>query len=99
VRLTWLARAGILALVSFVFGQAGFGLGLVALALLPFLMPPTLAVPLVSMYSAVFALVMTLQLRCDLMVAPLAALLGGAVGTPGPPGHFVRRRAGVATAP
>jgi hypothetical protein len=56
VSLTWLAGAGILALASFVFGLAGFGLGLVALSLLPFLIPPTLAVPLVSMYSAVFGL-------------------------------------------
>ena len=81
--LTWLAGAGILALASCVFGLAGFGLGLVALALLPFLPPPTLAVPLVSLYSAVFGLVLTLQLRRDLMAAPLAALLSGAlVGTP-----------------
>ena len=81
--LTWLAGAGILALASCVFGLAGFGLGLVALALLPFLMPPTLAVPLVSLYSAVFGLALTLQLRRDLMAAPLAALLSGAlVGTP-----------------
>jgi uncharacterized membrane protein YfcA len=83
VSLTWLAGAGILALASCVFGLAGFGLGLVALALLPFLLPPTLAVPLVSMYSAVFGLVLTLQLRRDFMAAPLAALLSGAlVGTP-----------------
>ena len=83
VSLTWLAGAGILALASCVFGLAGFGLGLVALALLPFLMSPTLAVPLVSTYSAVFGLVLTLQLRRDLMAAPLAALLSGAlVGTP-----------------
>lgn len=46
-------------------------------------MPPTLAVPLVSVYSAVFGLVMTLQLRRAILVAPRATLLGGAlVGTP-----------------
>jgi uncharacterized protein len=83
VSLTWVAGAGILALASFVFGLAGFGLGLVALSLLPFLMPPTTAVPLVSMYSAAFALVMSIQLRHDIMFSHLAALLGGAlVGTP-----------------
>jgi len=83
VSLTWLAGAGILALASFVFGLAGFGLGLVALSLLSFLMPPTLAVPLISVYSAVFALVMALQLRRDIRFAHLAALLGGALaGTP-----------------
>jgi hypothetical protein len=48
VSLAWVAGAGILALASFVFGLAGFGLGLVALSLLPFLMPPTTAVPLIS---------------------------------------------------
>jgi hypothetical protein len=56
VSLVWVAGAGILALASFVFGLVSFGLGLVALSLLPFLMPPTLAVPLISLYSAAFAL-------------------------------------------
>jgi uncharacterized protein len=83
VSLVWVAGAGILALASFVFGLAGFGLGLVALSLLPFLMPPTTAVPLISVYSAAFALVMSLQLRRDIVGSHLAALLGGAlVGTP-----------------
>jgi uncharacterized protein len=83
VSLAWVAGAGILALASFVFGLAGFGLGLVALSLLPFLMPPTTAVPLISVYSAAFALVMSIQLRRDIVVSPLAALLCGAlVGTP-----------------
>jgi len=63
VSLTWLAGAGILALASCVFGLAGFGLGLVALPLLAFLIPPMQAVPLISMYSAVFSLVMAFQLR------------------------------------
>ena len=71
------------ALASFVFGLAGFGLGLVALSLLPFLMPPTTAVPLISVYSAAFALVMSIQLRRDIVFSHLALLLGGAlVGTP-----------------
>jgi uncharacterized membrane protein YfcA len=81
--LAWVAGAGILALASFVFGLAGFGLGLVALSLLPFLMPPTMAVPLISMYSAAFALVMAIPLRRDIVVSHLAVLVGGAlVGTP-----------------
>jgi uncharacterized membrane protein YfcA len=83
VSLAWVAGAGILALASFVFGLAGFGLGLVALSLLPFLMPPTTAVPLVSLYSAAFALVMAIRLRRDIVVSHLPVLLGGAlVGTP-----------------
>jgi uncharacterized protein len=83
VSLAWVAGAGILALASFVFGLAGFGLGLVALSLLPFLLPPTRAVPLISVYSAAFALAMSIQLRRDIVVSHLAALLCGAlVGTP-----------------
>jgi uncharacterized protein len=83
VSLAWVAGAGILALASFVFGLAGFGLGLVALSLLPFLMTPTTAVPLISVYSAAFALVMSIQLRRDIVFSHLAALLCGVlVGTP-----------------
>jgi len=83
VSLAWVAGAGILALASFVFGLAGFGLGLVALSLLPFLIPPTTAVPLISVYSGAFALVMSLQWRRDIVVSHLVVLLGGAlVGTP-----------------
>jgi uncharacterized protein len=83
VSLAWVAGAGILALASFVFGLVGFGLGLVALSLLPFLMPPTMAVPLISVYSAAFALAMSIQLRRDIVFSHLAALLCGAlVGTP-----------------
>src|SRR5262245_62065392 len=79
----WVAGASILALASLVFGLAGFGLGLVALSLLPFLMPPTLAVPLISVYSAALALVMSLQWRRHIVFSHLAVLLGGAVvGTP-----------------
>jgi uncharacterized protein len=81
--LAWLAGAGILALASFVFGLAGFGLGLVALSLLPFLIAPTMAVPLISMYSAAFALAMSVQLRRDIVLSHLAVLLCGTlVGTP-----------------
>jgi uncharacterized protein len=83
VSLVWVAGAGILVLARFVFGLAGFGLGLVALSLLPFLMPPTMAVPLISMDSVAFALAMSIQVRRDSVVSHLAALLCGAlVGTP-----------------
>jgi uncharacterized protein len=103
VSLAWVGGAGILALASFVFGLAGFGLGLVALSLLPFLMPPTTAVPLVSVYSAAFALVMSIQLRRDIVFSHLVALLGGAlVGTPVGvwvlatlPASWLRRRIGL----
>jgi uncharacterized protein len=46
-------------------------------------MPPTTAVPLISVDSGAFTLVMSLQWRRDIVVSHLAVLLGGAlVGTP-----------------
>jgi len=72
-----------LAVASFVFGLTGFGIGLVSLSLLPFFVPPTTVVPLVMLYGAAFALVMTVQLRRDVMFPQLVFLLIGSVlGTP-----------------
>lgn len=79
----WLAGAGIIAVASFVFGLTGFGIGLVALSLLPFLMPPATAVPLVTAYATVFTLAMLIQLRRDVALPRVADLLiGTVVGTP-----------------
>jgi uncharacterized membrane protein YfcA len=78
-----MAGACILAVASFVFGLTGFGIGLVALALLPFVMPPATVVPLIALYGTAFALVMTIQLRRDIMFPQLISLLIGTVlGTP-----------------
>jgi hypothetical protein len=82
VSLAWVAGAGILALASVVFGLAGVGLRLGALSLLPVLLPPTTAVPLISVYRAAFARAMSVQLRRDRVVSHLAALLCGAVVGP-----------------
>ena len=80
---TWVAGAGILAVASFVFGLTGFGIGLVSLSLLPFFVPPATVVPLITLYGAAFALVMTIQLRRDVMFSQLVSLLIGTVlGTP-----------------
>jgi hypothetical protein len=71
--LVWLAGAGILAVSSLVFGLTGFGIGLVSLSLLPFLIPPATA----------FALVMAIQLRRHVVWPCLfELLLGSALGTP-----------------
>ncbi len=79
----YLLGALIMTLASFVYGLTGFGIGLVALSLLPFFMPPVTIVPLVTIYGAVFALVTTWQLRRDILFPHLRALLVGAVlGTP-----------------
>jgi len=79
VNLTWVAGACILAVASFVFGLTGFGIGLVALALLPFFVSPTTVVPLITIYCAAFALVMTIQLRRDVMFPQLVVLLIGTI--------------------
>ena len=80
---TWVAGACILAVASFVFGLTGFGIGLVSLALLPFFVPPATVVPLVTLYGAAFALVVTIQLRRDVMFPQLVSLLLGTIlGTP-----------------
>jgi uncharacterized membrane protein YfcA len=84
MNLVWIVSAGILAVSSFIFGLAGFGIGLVSLSLLPFLIPPATAVPLITVYSAAFALVMAVQLRHDVLWPRLTdLLLGAAVGALG----------------
>ena len=81
--LTLVAGACILASASFVFGLTGFGIGLVALSLLPFLIAPTTAVPIITFFGAVFALVMTLQLRREVVLPRLGDLVIGTIlGTP-----------------
>lgn len=50
--LEWAAAAAIIVAATFVFGLAGFGIGLVALSLLPFFMTLATAVPLVTIYAA-----------------------------------------------
>jgi uncharacterized membrane protein YfcA len=79
VSLTWVAAAGIIAVASFVMGLTGFGIGLVSLAVLPFLMSPVTAVVLMTIYSLVFALVLFVQLRRDVAPAAIAELMVGTV--------------------
>jgi uncharacterized membrane protein YfcA len=83
VSVTWIAGAGIVAVASFVFGLTGFGISLVSVSLLPFFLPPATVVPLITLYGAAFALVMTIQLWRDVMFSQLVFLLIGTVlGTP-----------------
>ena len=80
---TWVVGAGIVAVASFVYGLTGFGISLVSVSLLPFFMPPITVVPLITLYGAAFALVMTIQLRRDVLFPQLVSLLiGTALGTP-----------------
>lgn len=81
--LTWLAGAVVIAVASFVMGLAGFGIGLVSLAFLPFLMSPVTAVVLMTVYALAFSVVMFVQLRRDVAPAVLIDLIAGSVvGTP-----------------
>jgi uncharacterized membrane protein YfcA len=75
--ITLLAGASIFALASFVFGLIGFGMGLVSLSLLPFIMTPATAVPIITCFGAAFALLMTVQLRREVVVSRLGDLIVG----------------------
>ena len=64
-------------------GLTGFGIGLVSLAFLPFLMPPATAVAVVTIYAAAFALAIFVPLRRDFLPRGVADLvIGTIVGTP-----------------
>ena len=79
----WLAGAGIVAVASFVHGLAGFGIGLVSLAFLPFVMSPVTAVVLMTIYTVVFSLGMLIPLRREVQLRALLLLGAGTVaGTP-----------------
>jgi hypothetical protein len=79
VSLAWVAGACIVAGASFVMGLAGFGIGLVSLALLPFLMSPATAVVLMTLYAFVFALGVFVQLRRDVVPGAIGDLVIGTV--------------------
>ena len=81
--LEWLAVATVIAAASFVMGLAGFGVALVAMAFLPFLMSPVTAVVLLTIYATVFALAIFIPVRRDFVPAGVVDLLVGTVlGTP-----------------
>lgn len=77
--LTWAAGAFIVLIASFVQGLAGFGIGLVALAFLPFLMSPVTAVVLMTVYATVFTLVIFVPLRRDVRPWDVSVLLLGTI--------------------
>jgi uncharacterized membrane protein YfcA len=83
VTLAWAAGALVMFLASFVMGLTGFGIALVAMAFLPWLMSPVTAIVVLTIYALVFSLVVIVQLRRDLTLRALADLLIGTVaGTP-----------------
>ena len=77
------AGAAIVAAASFVQGLAGFGIGLVALAFLPFVIAPLDAIVLTTLYATLFCGVIFVPLRRDFLPSGVDALLVGSVlGTP-----------------
>ena len=80
---TWVAGACVIGVASFVLGLAGFGIGLVALAFLPFFMAPHTAIVLLTVYTIVFSAAMFIPLRRHFVATGMLALLAGSVlGTP-----------------
>lgn len=77
----WIAGAAAIAAGSFVMGLAGFGIALVSLAFLPYVMAPATAIVLLTLYALVFAGAIFVPLRRDFtpaaVVAPLAGTLIG----------------------
>ena len=81
--LTWVAGALVIFLASFVMGLTGFGIALVAMAFLPWIMSPVTAIVVLTLYALVFSVVVAFQLRRDLTPRALIDLLIGTVaGTP-----------------
>ena len=81
--LAWVATAAVIGAASFVMGLAGFGIALVALAFLPYLMAPADAIVLLTIYATAFSLAMLVQLRRDVEPRAIVDLLIGSVaGTP-----------------
>ncbi len=81
--LAWAAAAGVIAAASFVMGLAGFGIALVALAFLPYLMSTSDAIVLLTIYATLFSVALLVQLRRDVVPrAILDLLVGSLAGTP-----------------
>jgi uncharacterized protein len=77
--LSWLVGALVIAAASFVQGLAGFGIGLVSLAFLPFLMSPQHAIVLITLYAAVFIVIIFIPLRRDFTLHGMVELVAGSI--------------------
>ena len=81
--IAWLAGAVVVLSAHFVYGVAGFGTGLVAMAFLPFLMTTSDAVVLMTVLTILFAIVIFVPLRRDVTPRAIVGLIiGSIVGTP-----------------
>lgn len=81
--LAWALGALVMCFASFVLGLAGFGIALVAMAFLPYVMSPVAAIVVLTIYALVFSLVALIPLRGDVTPRSLGDLVIGSVaGTP-----------------
>ena len=81
--LAWAAAAVVIAVASFVMGLAGFGIALIALAFLPYLISASDAIVLLTIYASVLSLAMLVQLRRDVEPRAILDLVVGTIaGTP-----------------
>jgi uncharacterized membrane protein YfcA len=83
VTLAWAIGALVMFFASFVLGLAGFGIALVAMAFLPYVMSPVAAIVVLTVYALAFSLVALGPLRRDVTPRALGDLvLGSVAGTP-----------------
>lgn len=82
--LAWAAAAVVILVASFVMGLTGFGIALVAMAFLPWLMPPATAIIVLTIYALVFSLIVMVQLRRDMTPRALVELFIGSVAGTAP---------------
>ena len=83
VTAAWAAGALVVFVASFVMGLTGFGIALVAMAFLPYLMAPADAIVLLTIYAIVLSIVVVVQLRSALTPRALVDLtVGTLLGTP-----------------
>jgi uncharacterized membrane protein YfcA len=71
------AAALVIALANFVLGLVGFGNGLVAMALLPFLMSPVTAIAVLTIYTVALSAAIFVPLRRHLLPGPVLDMLVG----------------------
>ena len=77
--LDWAACAVIMAAASLVMGLAGFGIALVAMAFLPYFMPPAPAIAVLTIYTVVFTVAIFVPVRRHLAPRGVTWLLVGTV--------------------
>jgi uncharacterized membrane protein YfcA len=80
----WAAAALVVFLASFVMGLTGFGIALVAMAFLPYLMEPATAIVMLTIYALAFAVIVAVQLRRDLAPRALVELVAGSIAGTAP---------------